>query len=130
MLDLYRPGKPLSLRKIGVLVNYLPPESATITAIRNSVTPEVAALSGEGTADPVKARWSMAEMLTATVIDELRGMRWLYISAHSDKPQGHPPEPLPRPGVASKPARRVLSNEERMRLDPRMRAVSGGDSDG
>jgi hypothetical protein len=123
LLDLYRRNGKLSIRKLGVLVNHLPPESATITALRNSVTPEVAAMSSGMNNDPTKAQWSMVEMLLATIVDGQRNMQYLYTSAHSDKEPGPPPEPMPRPGVKAKPTRRQLTMDQRRMLDPRLRAV-------
>jgi hypothetical protein len=121
LLDMYRPDGKLSLRKVVVLVNHLPPESTTMTAIRNSVTPEIAALAGEGT-NPAEAPWSQVEMLLAAAVDELRGFRYMYISAHVEKGQaGKPPDPIVRPGLDGKTKRKTLTNEQRMMLDPRMR---------
>ena len=125
LLDLYRPSRELSLRKIGVFVDHLPPESATVTALRNSVTPEVAAMSGVG-ADPAAAQWSVAEMLQATMIDELRQFRHMYLQAHSDRPLGPPPEPLARPGVGGK-KRSKLTLKQRAMLDPRIQLAPEDD---
>lgn len=61
-------------------------------------------------------------MLLATSIDEQRNMRYLYTSAHSEKRPGPPPEPIPRPGVKGKPKRKVMTDEQRAILDPRLRA--------
>lgn len=106
-------------------MDHLPPESATVTALRNSVTPEVAAMSGVG-ADPAAAQWSVAEMLQATMIDELRQFRHMYLQAHSDKPIGPPPEPLARPGVKGK-RKSKLTLRQRAMLDPRIQLAPEDD---
>ena len=80
--------------------------------------------------DASRSRWSSLEMLTAAVIDELKVLRWLYISAHSgDKSPGSPPSPVPRPGVAAGAQRRSrLSDQQRRALDPRLRIVREDDT--
>ena len=97
-----------------------------MTAVRNSITPEMAALSAEGS-DPAKAPWSTAEMLLAAMIDELRGLSYMFRQVNSKEGQaGKPPEPIARPGVNTR-KRKVLTMQERMMIDPRMHAVTDGD---
>jgi hypothetical protein len=115
----------LSYRKLGVLVNHLPPESATITAIRASMTDEELEEQANA-ADPEAGRWSSLEMLLAALYDEVRRFEHLYVSAHTKKGQaGKAPPPLPRPGVSRRPKRRQsrLTDEQRRILDPRLRLV-------
>lgn len=64
-----------------------------MTALRNATD----TVTNED-ADPAQARWSQSEMLLAALIDELRVLRYVYVSAQSKKKQP-PPEPYPRPGV-------------------------------
>jgi hypothetical protein len=81
----------LSLRRLGVLIDHLPPESATRTALRDSMTPEqVAALPAREGDGP----WSLADHLLARVGD---GIDWL-VWAKSDQ-AAEKPRPFPRPGV-------------------------------
>lgn len=91
------------------------------TAIRN-MTPDD--LLAEAAGDSAKARWSTMESLTATLIDEVRQLAWVYASAHTD--QAIPkPEPIKRPGISG--ARRKLkriSIVDARRLDPRLRGLS------
>jgi hypothetical protein len=114
-----------------VLIDHLPPESATITAVRASLSDEELEERGAGS-DPAKGRWSAAEMLLAAVIDELRSIQYLYVSAHVKQGQaGKPPEPVARPGVTKRDrkARRTrLTDEQRRILDPRLRVVRDGET--
>lgn len=50
-------------------------------------------------------------MFMASLIDEVRNLQYLYISANSDQ-KTQPPEPIPRPGVESKSKRRKLTPEQ------------------
>jgi hypothetical protein len=88
----------LSWRRLRILIEHLPPESATMTAIRNAHPDQV----GAGK-DPAEGRWSQTEMLLAQLVDELRLLRWLTLSINAEKgSRPEPPEPLPRPGVQGK----------------------------
>lgn len=114
-----------------MLIDHLPPESATITAIRAGLSEDELEASGEG-ADPAKGRWSSLEMLMASVIDELRALQYLYVSAHVAQGQaGKPPEPVARPGVVKrkrKTRQSRLTDEQRRILDPRLRVIEGGEA--
>ena len=122
----------LTPRKLGVLVNALPPESATHTALRLEMAAERedAIARGESPAEPQQAdpdaqRWSKTEMLLASLIDEVRVLRYVYVSVHAEKGHKPPlPAPVPRPGVGKKETRphaSSLTAEQRLRLDPRLR---------
>ncbi len=115
-----------------MLIDGLPPESATHTALRAEAVRarEEAAERGEDLPgavlpDPDAQRWSKTEMLLAALIDEVRILRFVYVSAHAEKGHKPPlPAPYPRPGVAKKAARAHASSltaEQRMRIDPRLR---------
>lgn len=99
--DLHRPnGGPsrLTWRRLRTLIEGLPPESATWTAIRNA-TPvdELADLAEES--EPEKAPWSRQEMLTAQLVDAVNNGTYILKLAHSDKgAQVKPPVPVRRPG--------------------------------
>jgi len=115
-----------------VLVNALPPESATLTALRLEAEAEREAALERGEtlpepehSDPSERRWSSTDMLLASLIDEVRILRWVYVSAHS-KEGARPtaPQPVPRPGVGKKERRPFASSltaEQRRRIDPRLR---------
>jgi hypothetical protein len=104
-----------------VLIEHLPPESATKTAIRNSIPAEALERStDEGRPD--LAPWSGTETLLASVKDELQLLRLITVAAHGGKPGEF--TPTPRPGIPPKSAqksRRQLSDEQRRALDPRLR---------
>lgn len=52
-------------------------------------------------------------MLLALLIDEVRWLRWVTSAANSEKGKAPPkPEPLPRPGVASKNSPKKFSDAE------------------
>jgi hypothetical protein len=115
-----------------VLVNGLPPESATHTALRAEIAAEreEALARGDTPAeaeqpDPEGQRWSKAEMLLASLVDEVRILRFVYVSAHTEKGHKPPlPAPIPRPGVGKKETRphaSKLTTEQRARIDPRLR---------
>ncbi|MFF6928362.1 hypothetical protein [Streptomyces californicus] len=102
-----------------IWIEQLPPESATKTAMRNSVPDDV---MGRASADyrPDKAAWSRGEILLVELKDELRLSRNVAIAAAG----GTPPEFIPtsRPGVPPKSASAPrMSDEQRRALDPRLR---------
>lgn len=105
-----------------MLIEHLPPESATKTAIRNSIPPEELEKAGQGRPD--LAPWSGTEMLLASVKDEIRLLRLVLLAVNGNKPKGGDFQPTPRPGIPPKSAqksRRQLSDEQRRALDPRLR---------
>lgn len=120
LLEVYRPGRGLGLRKAGVLISYLPPESATATAMRNDAAKRGVKAGGGEDTDPAEGQWSLQEMLTASVIDELRWFRHDFRSANSDERQ-QAPSPVPRPGVKSAKKKSKMTRAQAMMLDPRMR---------
>jgi len=103
-----------------VLVQQLPPESATATAIRNDIPEDELA---ERRGDPTKAPWSPADHLLALLIDEVRQLTWMYAQSHS-KSKVRRPEPISRPGVQAGKRRRKMSVEEIKAIDPRLRELS------
>ena len=113
------------MRKLGNLLDHLPPESATMTALRNE-----GGLQGEKElvrGNPARAPWSALEMLIATLIDEVRGLRSAYSTVHTGTVI-QPPKPIPRPGIQvaeekqrtahMNDAQRALLDEQRKRLSP------------
>ncbi|MEV4037726.1 hypothetical protein [Streptomyces umbrinus] len=116
---MYRGG--LSLRRLRILIEHLPPESATKTALRNAIpVEELERATGEHRPD--LAAWSGVEVLLAGLKDEVRLLRLLTAAANGGKPE--PFEPTPRPGIPPKSAtqkKRELTDEQRRALDPRLR---------
>ncbi|MFG2292056.1 hypothetical protein [Streptomyces sp. NPDC048603] len=103
-----------------MLVEHLPPESATKTEIRNAVGADEVAAHGEYRPD--LGQWSATEMMLAAIRDELMLSRYVAIAAAG----GKPPEfhPTPRPGVPPTSAQRTgggMTDEMRRALDPRLR---------
>lgn len=77
----------MTLRRLRVLLERLPPESATMTAIRNAAP----ALPKAG--DLAKAPWSALEVLVATLINENRLWRHEQTLRNTVKGQKQPDEP-------------------------------------
>ncbi|WP_234432337.1 hypothetical protein [Streptomyces sp. NRRL S-378] len=101
-----------------MLIEHLPPESATKTEIRNSVDPSE--LTASGDYRPDLGQWSAVEMLLAALRDEIVLSRHVAIAAAG----GTAPEfePMSRPGIPPKSAvRRTLTDEQRRAIDPRLR---------
>lgn len=69
---------------------------------------------GEDGPDPAEGRWSQLEMLVATLVDEMRNLRYVYTTVHAGKgTKSTPPDPIPRPGVErKKPRRSALSDAQ------------------
>ncbi|MFD7861873.1 hypothetical protein [Streptomyces sp. NPDC059783] len=93
----------MSWRQLRVLIQHLPPESATMTALRNQLSAEeYEAQARRGR--PEEGRWSMTEQLLAGITDSLHQLEYILVTVNSDgkgrKPQR--PEPMRRPGVTPK----------------------------
>lgn len=90
----------MSWRRLRVLIQHLPPESATWTALRNAMPEEELAEQADK-GEPEKGRWSQLEQLMAGLLDATRRVEYVLILANSDskakKPD--PPEPVRRPGA-------------------------------
>lgn len=93
----------MTWRQLRVLIQHLPPESHTMTALRNGLTPEELEEQGRN-GQPEKGRWSMTEQLLAGVTDSLRSLEYILTVANSSGkgPKPKRPEPMRRPGVAGK----------------------------
>lgn len=90
----------MSWRRLRVLIQHLPPESATWTALRNAAPEEVLAEQANN-GDPEKDRWSKAEHLLAAAVDRIARVEYVLICANTDKKarRPDPPEPICRPGA-------------------------------
>ena len=115
----------MTWRQLRVLIQNLPGESATMTALRNSLSDEeVAEQADRG--EPERGRWSQLELLLASLVDATRRVEHVLICANSEKkhhPQ--PPEPLRRPGAKAKPPKPALSEGARETL---FKLIKGGDA--
>lgn len=90
----------MSWRRLRVLIQHLPPESATWTALRNGLSDEeLAEQADKGEAE--KGRWSQLEQLIAANLDAARRIEYVLICANTEKKsqRPNPPEPVPRPGA-------------------------------
>ncbi|GGW80870.1 hypothetical protein [Streptomyces griseoloalbus] len=114
----------MSWRRLRILIQHLPPESATWTALRNSMDPdELAAQADKG--EPEKARWSQLEQLVAVVADRVAHLEWalwtVNIQQKSKRPD--PPEPIRRPGARPRKAKAKLNENSADRL---FQLIQGG----
>ncbi|MGW5197371.1 hypothetical protein [Streptomyces spiralis] len=100
----------MSWRRLRVLIQHLPPESATWTAIRNAMSDEDLAKQSEAAA-PERDRWSKLEHLMAAVADRVARVEYVLVCANTDKKSKRPdpPEPIRRPGAKQVQPRAQLS---------------------
>lgn len=102
-----------------MLIEQLPPESATMTAMRNSV-PEDELRAREP--HPEYAAWSNLETLIALLIDEVRNFSWSFIQSRTESKVPRP-SPVRRPGIGSDRKARIISIDTAKKLDPRLRGI-------
>jgi hypothetical protein len=100
----------MSWRRLRVIIQGLPPESRTMTALRNGMSDEDLAEQAER-GEPEKARWSQLEQLVAALVDSSRRLEHILFVVNSDgkRKVPDPPEPVRRPGA--KPKGRVGISE-------------------
>ncbi|MEV0917829.1 hypothetical protein AB0I93_26675 [Streptomyces sp. NPDC049967] len=93
----------MTWRQLRVLIQNLPPESATMTALRNAMSPEEYE-SQARKGRPEDGRWSMSEQLLAGITDSLHQLEYILVAVNSGGKGRKPkrPEPMRRPGVAPK----------------------------
>jgi hypothetical protein len=118
--DVWRKGggaTRLTWRRVAVLIDRLPPESALKTAIRDEVgAAELAAQAkrnereGSGSFGP----YSNTDMHLSMIIDELRWLRYSIYHAQGGKPKR--PSQYPRPGVAPAAGKRQVTDAGRAHL--------------
>lgn len=116
----------MSWRKLRVLIDYLPEESAYRTALFNAMSPQERAAALAAPESGAFGPWSHLEHLTAAVRDELRDLIWITQLAHRDPKKGKAPErpkPTPRPWLDEAKVTK-LSTERRAYLE-RVRAGHG-----
>ena len=118
MRDLWRPGggrSALTWRLVKVLIDNLPPESATKTSARDALTDEQLAKlleAEQGPAAPGHGPWSHLEHLSASIVDVLQQIRHVLVVVNGGT--SDPPKPLSRPGVGGR--RRKISQPGREHL--------------
>lgn len=107
----------MSWRRLRVLIQHLPPESATWTALRNAM-PEADLAAQADSGEPEKGRWSQEEQLLAAVVDAIRRLEWVLICVNTDKKSKRPdpPEPLRRPGAGPRKKTAQLTDKSANRL--------------
>lgn len=100
-----------------VLIQRLPAESVTMTALRNLLSDEELAEQAEK-GEPEKGRWSQLEQLTASVLDAVRRLEHVYICSHVEhkRDQPEPPEPTRRPGAKPRRPKAAMSDQAAERL--------------
>lgn len=114
----------MTWRRLRVLIQHLPPESATWTALRNSMPPEeLAAQADKG--EPERARWSQLEQLVAVVADRVAHLEWALWSVNIQKKRERPdpPEPIRRPGTKPRKAKPKLTEKS---ADTLLKLIQGG----
>lgn len=90
----------MTWRQLRVLIQHLPPESATMTALRNAMPDEeIAEQADEGR--PEEGRWSQLEQLVAVVADRVARVEYVLrcVNTEKKKDRPEPPEPIRRPGA-------------------------------
>ena len=112
-----------SWRWLRVVIEHLPPESHTMTALRNELTPmQLAEQADKG--EPEKARWSQLEQLIASNIDATRRVEWALWSVNTEKKKrSDPPDPMRRPGAGPKKTRAQLTEKS---ADKLLKLLQGG----
>ena len=100
----------MSFRRLGVLLRHLPPESATNTAIRSSLTEEQLASLPEPEGH---GPWSSDMHLLASIADGVQILAWQQSQIHGGS-KAKPPDPIPRPGIK---ATNRLTAEQRALLE-------------
>ena len=113
----------MTWRQLRVLIQNLPGESATMTALRNALSDEELAEQADK-GEPEKGRWSQTEQLLAAAVDALRRVEHVLICANTEKKHHpEPPEPIRRPGAKAKAPKKALSDGQR---DTLFRLINGG----
>jgi hypothetical protein len=101
-----------------VLINQLPQESRTLTAVRDALTPDERARLTAEAIDVGHGRWSRTDMLLAAQVDATRQQTWALAQwKRGERPPA--PEPMPRPGVEQKRAKPKSLDELRERMSPK-----------
>ena len=102
-----------SWRWLRVLIQHLPPESATWTALRNAMSDEELAKQADK-GEPEKGRWSQQEQLLALVADRVADVSFVLraVNTESKAKKPRPPEPIRRPGAKPLRPKQVMSEAQ------------------
>lgn len=114
----------MSWRRLRVIIQHLPPESHTMTALRNGLTEEqLEEHADQG--EPEHGRWSQLEQLLALQIDVQRQQLYAFTCANTDSKSKRPqaPEPIARPGAKPRKPKPKLTDNSREAL---FRLINGG----
>jgi len=103
----------MTLRKAGVLVAGLPPESATMSKLAPQIPEDT------GTDSGIPRQWSTDQHLMAHMIDAVSVLTWTLRQVNSQKPVPIP-DAFPRPGQV-KAAPKRLTPEQRQLLATKVR---------
>ena len=100
-----------------MLIEHLPPESATWTALRNAI-PEEQLAEQAAMGEPEKGQWSSLEHLVALVADRVARVEYTLICANTDKKARppDPPDPIRRPGARPRKKKAQLTEKSAGRL--------------
>ncbi|MEU9218929.1 hypothetical protein AB0D47_20535 [Streptomyces sp. NPDC048376] len=95
-----------------MFIDHLPPESNTMTALRNELTPQQLAEQADK-GEPEKGRWSQQEQILAAVYDAVRYLEWTLKCVNTDKKSKAPeaPEPMRRPGAGPRKKKAQLTDK-------------------
>lgn len=115
----------MSWRRLRVLIQHLPPESHTMTALRNAMPDEELAEQAEK-GEPEKGRWSQVEQLLALLADRIARVEYVLICANTEKKRDRPdpPEPIARPGA--KPPKKQTAELTEQSAETLFRLINGG----
>lgn len=113
--DLWRGG--LSLRRVGVLIVGLPPESLTMSALLPMMPEQVES-------DKPDRQWSTEAQLLASVVDAVTSLTHVYVAGHS---KTSPPrwQPIKRPSDKRQPQIRRMTQAQREALQRRTGGRNG-----
>jgi len=103
----------LSFRRLKIILDHLPPESAFRTAIRDRTPPEQLVAAGEveeGEQAAGHGPWSQTDHLLALLFDQIGELTYVTRALKGDK-KAKPPKPLPRPGVGDQGKPKPINRE-------------------
>lgn len=113
----------MTWRRLRVLIQHLPSESSTWTALRNAMSEEELAEQADK-GEPEKARWSQLEQLVAANLDATRRVEWAVLAVNTEKAKrAKPPEPTRRPGAKPVRVKQKLTDAQ---ADDLFRIINGG----
>lgn len=98
--DLWRKGggaSRLTFRRLRVLLDNLPADSATNTAVRDRFTDAELAEMSERRGDSSYGPWGRLDYWLAGLSDRIDHLAWVMVRVNGGK--GDAPAPLPRPGL-------------------------------